>query len=171
MMGFFAVAHRLDPRWHLLVLTQSHASEAIAAARRAGIPRDAVDVATSAPEDVGYYLAAADAGLSFIRLPRSGAASWPTKVGEYLAAGLPVVATTGMDDCDELLRRRRVGVLVAGDSDSAYENAVGELDRLLADPTTPERCRAAAREELSMTNVGWPRYRTVYGQLLASAHR
>ena len=53
----------------------------------------------------------ADAGLSLIKPCLSKRSSSPTKVGEYLAAGLPVVSTAGIGDCDRQLADGR-GVLL-----------------------------------------------------------
>ncbi len=55
---------------------------------------------------------AAQLGLSFVRPCPSKVSSSPTKIGEYLAAGLPVISTAGIGDVDELLdrvERRRAG--------------------------------------------------------------
>ena len=59
----------------------------------------------------GCYLAAADFGISFIRPVPSKVSSSPTKIGEFLGAGLPVVCTSGVGDLDALVTRD-VGTLV-----------------------------------------------------------
>jgi glycosyltransferase involved in cell wall biosynthesis len=68
----------------------------------------------------------------------------PTKVGEYWAAGLPVVTTGNISDADEIIRRERVGVIVDDHSDAGYVRALDELVSLLQDDGLSLRCRQAA---------------------------
>ena len=82
-------------------------------------------------------LAAADFGLSFVRPLPSKIASSPTKNAEYLAAGLPFVATAGVGGTDEIAEVTDVVVLIDGFSGSEYERAIGEISHLLAAAGTP----------------------------------
>ena len=114
------------------------------------------------PDDVGRYLAAAEFGLSFVRPCPSKISSSPTKIGEYLAAGLPVVSTSGIGDVDELLEGPNVGVLVRRLEQPDYEAAARGALALAADPEARERCRQVARETLSLEEVGVARYDDLY---------
>jgi glycosyltransferase involved in cell wall biosynthesis len=94
--------------------------------------------------------------------------SSPTKIGEYLAAGLPVVSTAHIGDLDEMLAgggNQRLGVIVTEDSEAAYEKAAHELIALMQTEGVRERCRVAARQLLDLETVGWPRYRRMYERL------
>lgn len=136
---------------------------------RCGIGPGDYRVLRAEPEDVGRYLAAADAGLSFVRPCFSKISSSPTKIGEYLAAGLPVVSTAGIGDVDALLRDNRAGALVEDFSTPAYEAAVRAVRELRDDPDTRQRCAAVARENLSLREVGIPRYDALYRQIASMA--
>ena len=91
--------------------------------------------------------------------------SSPTKIGEYLAAGLPVVSTSGIGDVDELLEGPNVGVLVRRLEQADYEAAARDALELAADPEARERCRQVARETLSLEDVGVARYDDLYRQV------
>lgn len=161
MADFFAMARTLDPSLRFLILTQSGSHLIEAELDRARVPSELYSVGSVTPSGVGAYLAAADFGISFINPSPSKVASSPTKVGEYLAAGLPIVSTTGIGDVDEILARR-CGVLVAQHSPRAHLDAYENLLRLLEDPQTKDRCRVAAQEEFSLKEVGIPRYLALY---------
>jgi len=165
MARFFAIARAQDPRLHLEVLTPSPSDALREALARAGVPGEAFAVRRVPPSEVPGVLEAADAGLSFIKPCFSKRSSSPTKVGEYLAAGLPVVSTAGIGDCDRMLAGGR-GVVVESLDDAAYARAARELGALLDDPDTPGRCRAFAATELSLDAAGAPRYAAVYERLL-----
>jgi glycosyltransferase involved in cell wall biosynthesis len=161
MAAFFHTAREVIPGLHFLVLTQAHGEEIEQALRAVGA--DPADVTiTSAPHDrVGAYLAAADAAISFIRPSPSKASSSPTKIGEYLGAGLPIACTAGVGDLDAQITPE-IGVLVdAHDSDSHLQ-AARRLAELMAGPDTASRCQTAARALFSLDEVGLPRYRALY---------
>ena len=166
MARFFARGHRQDPRFFLQLLTSSPADALRRTLVEAGVPEDAFDVRAVPPAQVPALLHAADAGLSLIKPCASKRSSSPTKVGEYLAAGLPVVSTAGIGDCDRQLADGR-GVLLGSLDDAAYDAAARALAVLLDDPDTRGRCRAFAEDELSLARTGGPRYASVYARALA----
>lgn len=166
MVDFFAVAREAIPNLHFMLLTQSDREIARREFARRGICEEAYTLATVPPGEVPSYLAAAHVGISFIRPCFSKLASSPTKLGEYLAAGLPVVANTGIGDADALLTADETGVLVEEFSDVAYRAAVARLQQLLTrGDEVRTRCRRLAEEHLSLARVGSQRYRAVYRML------
>jgi glycosyltransferase involved in cell wall biosynthesis len=168
MAAFVAAAKEMIPGLHWQVWTQSDPGTFRALLAAQGL-NGHVAVGRLPPEALHQELVKAQAGLSLIRPCQSKLSSSPTKVGEYLAAGLPVVSSTGIGDLDGLLLgdgdRGPVGVLVRGFTAQAYREALPQLLRLLADPATPGRCRRVAEEHFDLERVGWPRYRQVYQQL------
>jgi glycosyltransferase involved in cell wall biosynthesis len=171
MARFFAVARQEDSRFFFQVLTQSEPSPMRRALEDAGVPREAFDIVHAEPEEVPRVLCAADAGISFIRSCYSKRSSSPTKVAEYLAAGLPVVSTPGIGDCDQILARPNLGVVVERLDETDYRRAARTLLRLLDDPATPQLCREFAERELSLSRIGSPRYAAVYERLCSSASK
>jgi glycosyltransferase involved in cell wall biosynthesis len=162
MIDFFAVAREELPGLLLVIVTQAEPEPVLEALAAQGIDREDFRMTKSPPEEIGRYLAAADAGIAFIKPCLSKISSSPTKLGEYLAGGLPVVSGPGIGDVDELLSEDTVGVVVDEFTPDAYRGAARRLRELLGDSTTPERCRALARRRLSLDAVGIPRYDQVY---------
>jgi glycosyltransferase involved in cell wall biosynthesis len=168
MVEFFVAARSVFPHLLFVVLTQSDQSIIEREFTRAGVePRD-YRLEQVEPGEVGRYLAAADFGVSFVRPCASKISSSPTKIGEYLAAGLPVVSTAGIGDVDELLTGPRVGILVRDLAPEVYELAARDTLELVRDPQTRERCRAVAREKLSLEGVGVARYDQLYREVAGS---
>jgi len=98
------------------------------------IPAEARTITRVAPEQIGAYLAAADAAIAFIKPCYSKISSSPTKIGEYLAAGLTVVTGRGIGDVDALLEQYDCGVVL--DSFEAEQLDVGAtlLQQRMATP-------------------------------------
>ena len=162
MVDFYAVAREELPGLLFVVITQADRQPAIEALAAGGVSPDDYRITTSPPGEIGRYLAAADAGIAFIKPCFSKISSSPTKIGEYLAAGLPVVSGTRIGDVDELLSSDGTGVLVPEFGEAAYREAARRLGELIADADTPRRSRELAHRELSLAEVGIPRYERMY---------
>src|SRR5690606_38455370 len=91
--------------------------------------------------------------------------SAPTRLGEILGCGLPVIANAGVGDVARIVEQYHVGVLVRENSDAAIQKALEELDILMQDPHLAQRCRNAAEEVFSLQK-GTEAYRTVYKYIL-----
>jgi glycosyltransferase involved in cell wall biosynthesis len=167
MVEFFSIARERRPGLVFLVLTQADPAPIVAEFDRRAIPRSDFRIARADHRQIGRYLAVADFGVSFVRPCFSKMASSPTKIGEYLGAGLPVVSTAKIGDVDELLTRDDVGVLVDHLSREAYAEAARGIEALLEDPGVGDRCRTTARLHLSLSGVGVPRYDRLYRRVAA----
>jgi glycosyltransferase involved in cell wall biosynthesis len=173
MAAFVEVAREFLPEvpWH--IWTQSDAGSLQPLLRTHHLEQG-VTIGCVTPQELPHELNRASAALAFIKSCVSAVGCSPTKVGEYLAAGLPVVATAGIGDLQELLAGQPgqgpVGVLVRDTTREAFVEAVHELQRLLADPETRRRCRDAARDHFDLEQVGWTRYRRMYQRLLGTSN-
>ena len=159
-----AVARELDPRTFALVLTQGPSASIAEELERRGFSRDDYRVVHAPPEEVPRYLRAADVGLVLVRPSFARRSMSPTKFAEYLAAGLPVIATGGIGDLDEHIAEGRVGALLPRHDRQAYVDAVRAVEELRRDPALAERCRGLARSRYDLEGVGGARYRRLYAQ-------
>ena len=160
MTEFFAAAGESIPGLHFLILTQGEREEIRQELDRRGLSR-VYTITSAPPEQLGRYLAAADFGIAFIRPAPSKASSSPTKVGEYLGAGLPVVSTSGVGDLDALITAD-IGALVSEHTPASYRTTAAQMMQLLERASTRDRCLNVARRDLSLADVGIPRYRELY---------
>jgi len=94
--------------------------------------------------DMPAEVSAHHVGLSMRNLDVSNRAATPTKLGEFLAAGRPVVVSPGLGDMDRVVADHDCGVVVDDRSDDGLDRAAAEIERLSEDPGTAARCRAAA---------------------------
>jgi glycosyltransferase involved in cell wall biosynthesis len=96
--------------------------------------------------------------------------SAPTRLGELLGSGIPVVANEGVGDVAQIIRHYRVGVIARDASEDAMEKAFIELSALRRDPDLPDRCRCAAEEVFSLDR-GTEKYNQLYAAILNKAAR
>ncbi|HZB46584.1 MAG TPA: glycosyltransferase [Pyrinomonadaceae bacterium] len=165
MGRFFAELRALRPGAFFRVLTMSPPEEVRRVLRGAGLKGEDFHVGRASASEVPAYLGRARLGVSFRKATFSQIAASPTKIPEYLAAGLPVVSNAGIGDTDEVLEREAVGVLVQRFHRESYARAAEEALALADDPSTPARCLAAARRHFDLAAVGGARYLNVYRRL------
>jgi glycosyltransferase involved in cell wall biosynthesis len=91
-------------------------------------------------------------------------AAMPTKIGEFLACGRPIVVNKGLGDMDQFINEFNAGVILDGSSENLTKAASRLID-LNSDPETPQRCRALAEKYFSM-EVGARKYLDLYSQML-----
>lgn len=167
LVGFLAHARARHPESFAMILTPSPAEKLGKKLRARGFDEASLLVRAVGPEQVPEHLVAGDVGLSFIKPCFSKISSSPTKIGEYLAAGLPVVSTAGIGDVDELLEANRAGWLLRHFTTAAYDDALNGVDALLAEGALRTRLHIVARQTLGLHSVGGPLYRRLYASLVA----
>jgi glycosyltransferase involved in cell wall biosynthesis len=121
--------------------------------RLAPLLREAAWTVHSAPPDqMPGLVSSSHGGLSICRADGgvSLKARMPTKIGEFLATGRPVVVNRGLGDMDRLIAEYRCGVAIQGSTPADVKTAAAEFIRLLDDPETGPRCRRVAETYFSI---------------------
>ena len=168
MIEFFKVLKAKRSGSRFLVLTRARRSDVEREFELQGVEPDSYSIITAEPGRVPELLSAGDLAISFVKPGPAVVGMSPTKIGEYLAAGLPVVSTRG-GDTDTILQSEAVGVCVDGFSSADYESATNQMLALLDHAEVSERCRKVAQTYYSLADVGEPRYLAVYRSLAGSA--
>jgi glycosyltransferase involved in cell wall biosynthesis len=170
-IGRFArVARSEMPDTELRVLTAAQPEMVRSTLASSDLPDDAWSSQFVPYERLPAELRQHHAGFCFHSHGLSAAGGSSTKVGEYWAMGLPVIATPGLGDVDDIVRRERVGVVVRNHSDEAYRASLDELRTLLDDSELPDRCRAAAERHYGLDEA-CRKQMTVYRQLADDRRR
>jgi glycosyltransferase involved in cell wall biosynthesis len=167
MVAFFRALRRRCPEARWLLVSQSDRSQLDSLCRKYGIPGDAYEVYRAAPSTVPGFLKQARFGIAFYREGVSSMGRCPTKLGEYLACGLPVVMNTAVGEWGELVEREGSGVLVAEDpTDVEFDRAAEQLLQLEQDvPGLGRRCRRLAERFFDLRQ-GAQQYVELYRQVL-----
>ncbi len=165
MGRFFLTLRALEPRAFLRILTMSSAAEAGERLRSVGLQPEDFWIGRVSPPEVPRYLQRARLGLSFRKPTFSQIAASPTKIAEYLAAGLPVVSNAGIGDVDDLLESEGVGVVVRGFTVAELTRAAERAHALANDASVRIHCIEVARRDFDLHTVGGKRYANVYGRL------
>jgi len=163
MLDFFGVYRSRHPDARFLFVTPDSPESIRAAAAARGIDRDHVIIRAASREEVPQYMSAADLGIFFIEPVFSKTASSPTKMGEMLALGLPLVTNAGVGDVEALVNDLGCGVAIHEFNDASYAAA---LDRLATLPGSALQRRERALASFDV-KLGIDRYDSIYRQLNA----
>ena len=164
--AFFLAIKRLRLDAQASIVTRDNHEEIRARAHRAGIDPEDINLRSATSEGMPQLLAGMDVGVMFFAAKPGSA---PTRLGEFLAAGVPVVGNMGIGDLGRLIATYDVGIVVDNVCDAAsLERAARELlaryDGILASGA----CRHAAEDYFSLER-GAERYRKLYRSLLCAS--
>lgn len=169
MADFFAGLVRDRPEAHCVWLTPGKHERIRVLMTERGIAPDRYTVLAAASKDVPSYLSASDAGLAFIKNCFSKQASSPTKTGEYLACGLPIIINAGIGDSDQLISEEKAGALIGDFTQPEYDRAATEVQASLRDVAgTRQHMREVAERLFDVQKVGSERYARLYEAVLKS---
>lgn len=168
MADFFASFVKRNPQAHLLWLTTGSHDRVRELMNARGVGAGNYSVRSVAAADVPSYLSAADAGLAFIKKCVSKMASSPTKNGEYLACGLPLIINAGIGDSDALIDEWQAGVLIEEFTEGEYSLAGQHIAAMVAEPDARKKTRRIAEEVFHLENVAGERYASLYQRVLSN---
>ena len=165
MLDFFNFALTIIPDSLFVLLTQDNEKPLLNSAKAKNIDLQKIKIVKPDFEEIPGYLSLASCGLFFIN-PYKKIGSSPIKLGEFLACGVPVIINPGIGDTEELVRDKRVGVLVDNFTNQDYDKALIELLRLKQEQALSYRCRQVAKDYLSL-ELATERYWKIYQKVMS----
>ena len=160
----FSQLLRLRPDARFLILNRGEHAYIQTRLATAGVPDSRVELVTVTHAEVPSQMARMDAGVFFIKPVFSKQASAPTKLAEFLGCGIPCLGNAGVGDMADVLEGEQVGIALSSFDDASMIVGLHRLLRLVAEPTTRDRCVAAAQKHFSL-DEGVGRYRQIYERL------
>lgn len=128
------------------------------------IPQKQLKITKAERREVPLLLAQSQMSVFFIKPSYSKQASSPTKMGEILSMGIPVICNAGVGDTDFLFAEYKAGILVKELNSNSYDEAVGKIDAALQIP--PQQLRQIACNYFDLQK-GVDLYKSVYKNLLS----
>ena len=128
---------------------------------------DRLEIYSSVAGTIHEVLARQDLSVFFYA---SGAASElgrsPTRMGEALSCGVPILANGQIGDVEMIARQYNVGVIMSGETDAELRDAVGQALSLTSDREIGQRCRNAAEDYYSL-EAGTAKLAAIYSDIAA----
>jgi len=155
-----------------LVVTRSSHSKVRNLLSHAGVDLERVKIASAEYSEMPNHVARMSAGLFFIRPAWSKRASCPTRMGEFLACGKPILSNGGVGDVAEIIAETGCGIALPADGLEAVsldelDKALEQLFEMTADPDMVNLCRLTSNDHFSLTS-GVAEYDRIYNRLGAN---
>lgn len=165
MFDFFKVLYEKNHDAIFLCITPDNADALESIAIRKDIPTTALRVVKANREDVPHYASLSDWSLFFIKPVYSKKASSPTKMGELLSLGIPLVCNSGVGDVDSIMKDCPQGHLVKNYTIEEYETIV---DAILQGQNCDKKALRIVAETYYSLEKGVETYNSVYNSVLAN---
>jgi glycosyltransferase involved in cell wall biosynthesis len=166
MLDFFQVLIQKKPNSKFLFITTDNPESILSKVRTRGIHESRIIIDPAKREEVPTYLSLAHAAIFLIQPVFSKSGSSPTKHGEMLGMGLPVIANAGVGDVDRIIEETGSGLLIDEFSTDAYNHAIEKIDDLLKIPVST--LQAAAHKYYSLEE-GVKKYNAIYESISDSS--
>ena len=164
MLQFFATVKKSYPDARFLFVTHSDHQMIRDKASAMKIHQSDILIVQGARKEVPALIKASDINISFIRPVYSKISSSPTKLGEVLSMGIPVICNSGVGDVEEVVNKAHAGYVLRSFTEEAFEAAVASFPELLK--KNPEAIRRAIEPVFSLSN-GIEMYRQSYQRVFS----
>lgn len=165
MMGFYRQLLNTYPNALFLIITHTNPALIKESAARLGIDEKALMIREASRQEVPVFIKASDINISFIKPVYSKLSSSPTKLGEVLAMGIPVIVNGGVGDVAEIVQQAQAGEVLYAFDEAAYQQVIESIPAMLRkDP-------AAIREKITPIYdlaKGIEAYQAAYRQVLGA---
>ncbi|WP_051359847.1 glycosyltransferase [Adhaeribacter aquaticus] len=137
MLQAYALIKKKYPNVKFLFITPEPPEMVYEQARKYGLGEDEFVIKFAKRNEVPVFAAASDINLFFIKQSYSKIASSPTKLGEILALGIPVICNSKVGDVKEIVEFTDSGIAIDEFDEESYQRIVDYIPELLKkDPAT-----------------------------------
>jgi glycosyltransferase involved in cell wall biosynthesis len=160
MLAFFKVLLTSKPNAIFLFVSGENPETIFSKAIEMGIQKENIRVKSVFHHEVATCISLFTASIFFIRPTYSKKASSPTKQGELMAMGVPVICNSGVGDTERIVREFHSGIVIDEFNEKSFE---------LADLNFTNFDREKTMQGASAfygLNVGIDRYYKVYQKLI-----
>lgn len=163
MMAFCKVLQDEIPNTVFLFISPGRHPEIREAAKAAGILESSIKIISARRKEVPVLLSLSSYSLFFIKPCYSKMASSPTKHGEIMAMGIPVITNAGVGDVKEIVLQNEAGYVLESLNGDEYRQVAEKLKD--PNPFSAEKIRAAALRIYSLQSA-IEAYHKVYRAIL-----
>ena len=168
MLEYLACLARNLDHAKILIITHEDHAQLQNDALHAGIPVAQLVLVGAAFTEMPAYIRLIDIGVFFIKVCFSKKGSCATKLGEFLATGVPVVINDGIGDSGRILQEHDVGIVLSQLKAADFEASLSPVRQLVKEPQIAQRCRELATKYFDLDS-GAEKYAALYSELTGTA--
>lgn len=112
MLQTFKRMHTANSNLRFLFVTRENPDTIWSEAKKQGVSHELLRIASVVHREVPLYCSLFDSSIFFIKPSYSKKASSPTKQGELMSMGIPIICNSGVGDTDWLIKKYHAGILL-----------------------------------------------------------
>tara|TARA_B110000046_G_scaffold173155_1_gene195516 strand:+ start:1255 stop:2487 length:1233 start_codon:yes stop_codon:yes gene_type:complete len=163
MVHFFSILQKKIPNAKFLFLTPDSKDIILHQAKKHNLNEADFIIKFSSRKDLPQYIHASDFSIFFIKPAYSKKSSSPTKMGELMAMGVPIICNNNVGDVELIMNQCNVGYCLTKLNSSSYEDIAHQLNKWNAN--TPENIRESSKQFYDLKN-GFNLYSLIYKELI-----
>lgn len=163
MLRFCKMLSDKNPAIKFLFISPHRHEEITGTAARWGIPAGKIITQKASRREVPVLLSLSRYSIFFIKPCYSKQSSSPTKHGEIMAMGIPLITNNGVGDVEEIVLKYESGVVISNFDDASLAAAAAAVTAEHTYDTS--RIREGAREFYSL-ETAVEKYKRIYHQIL-----
>lgn len=122
MLQYYSVLREKRPEALFLFVSGENPESIYTECDRLNIPRKNIRIVSSIHKNVPLYTSLFDASIFFIQPSYSKKASSPTKQGEIMAMGIPLICNSNVGDTDKIVKESHAGIVIDEFTSEVYHS-------------------------------------------------
>jgi glycosyltransferase involved in cell wall biosynthesis len=165
MLDFFKVLLKQKPNSIFLFITPEDKQQIILKANEKNIYVEKLFFIKANREEVPTLISLSDISVFFIKPVFSKRASSPTKQGEIMSMGIPIICNSMIGDTDKIIEESDSGIVINHFDEKDYYEGIKKFE--LFNNFSPKKSRAVAQKYFSLEK-GIELYDKVYRSILSN---
>ena len=165
MLRFCKLLSEQIPEARFLFISPHRHEQILEAAATYNIPAEKINTVKASRKEVPVLASFSNYSLFFIKPCFSKLSSSPTKHGELMALGIPVITNGGVGDMQEIVLGNNAGFITGDFSDGSFNKIIAQVKS--GEQFSREKIREAAGKIYSLDNA-IKAYTRIYNKILGS---
>jgi glycosyltransferase involved in cell wall biosynthesis len=127
MLQFCKILSNKMPAAKFLFISPHRHDEIITAASANQLPAEKIITQNASRKEVPLLLSLSNFSVFFIKPCYSKQSSSPTKHGEIMAMGIPLITNSGVGDVEKIVTKYHAGIIINEFNDAAYTQAANNI--------------------------------------------
>ena len=162
LMQFCKILSDKIPATKLLFISPHRHEEIKKAAEKYGIAANKIVIKKANRQQVPLLLSLCDYSVFFIKPCYSKQSSSPTKHGEIMAMGIPLITNSGVGDVETVVTKYNAGIVI---NDFTKEDFAAAVQKIASDKYNREGIRQGAKEFYAL-ETAVEKYISIYNSIL-----
>jgi glycosyltransferase involved in cell wall biosynthesis len=163
MLDFFKCLQLKKPKAKFFFITKDNPQLILEKAKSKRIEISSIKIQPSSREMMPSYIGVSNFSIFFILPVFSKKASSPTKMGEIMNLGIPIICNSGVGDVDEIMEKSMPELLVKEFSNNEYDRVI---DLIINDYKPNQKSITKTSHSYYSLEKGVEKYKEVYKELL-----